>query len=765
MQLKPDTLLQNGKYKILRTLGQGGFGITYEAEHMVLHKTVAIKEFFMKDICNRDMDTSTVTVPSVGSQALVSKFKDKFIKEARTIWGLHHPHIVRVTDVFEENGTAYYVMENMKGGSLKSKVVADGPLSESNAEHYIRQVADALAYIHSENTVHLDVKPTNILLNDKGEAVLIDFGLSKHYDNAGDQTSSTPVGLSKGFAPLEQNRDGDVSQFRPSTDIYALGATMYFLVTGKVPPEASIVNEDGLSRPQGVSERIWGAIQQAMQPRQKDRPQDIAAFLALLNNQKETPIIKDIVDDEKTEVPVQKTPSTTPRKKWLKPLLACLAALAAVIAVVLGVKKCGQPVDNPLVPVVRVHDIGGGVYAYKVDGEEKPLNSDEVEQLLIDLLAKEDNPTITILADPDCPYSAVEPLKLLAERNHFSLSTDSTIPEEQSASESEALGSIKVVSDPSGATIWLDGKNTRKKTPYTLNDIAKGQHAVRLILDGYEEGNRTTQVLPSSVSTISLSLTPRTPGKEPNIELPDTDDQGEAEFHTSNDLIDNFLVLYWPTEFKSISAGQATTIKRYVNWLKANPDVKILVCGYSTKREGAPAINLKLAEECGAAVNAFIQEQGIAKSRIVLDYKGGVDYLFPGKEYRNAVMCTVLTDEGHEEPAASGQIATEMRQVNVFFNKESIVISSNEAAKLNSYADWLKANPSVNIAIAGHAAKGTGNASHHQHLAEERAATVKAYLLKRGIAESRIVSVVANGDRIQPFEEDELNEVVICTSY
>ena len=357
MQLKPGTLLQNGKYKILRTLGQGGFGITYEAEHTILRKTVAIKEFFMKDICNREMETSLVTTPSEGSKALASKFKDKFIKEARTIWGLQHPHIVRVTDVFEENGTAYYVMENMTGGSLKGKVEADGPLSESDAEHYIRQVADALAYIHSENMVHLDVKPSNILLNTKGEAILIDFGISKHYDNAGEQTSSTPVGLSKGFAPLEQGRDGDVSQFRPSTDIYALGATLYYLVSGKVPPEASIVNEDGLSRPQGVSDRIWNAIEQAMQPRRKDRPQDIAAFLSLLDSKTGTPVIEDIVDDEKTGVPLPKTPEpvpepapmpeqtappAAPRKNGLKPILACLATLAAIAAVVLGTRTCNH---------------------------------------------------------------------------------------------------------------------------------------------------------------------------------------------------------------------------------------------------------------------------------------------------------------------------------------------------------------------------------------------------------------------------------------
>lgn len=282
MHLKPYTVLQGGKYRIIRVLGQGGFGITYEAEQVLLCRKVAIKEFFMKDSCERDGDICHVTVGTGSQSNLVKKFRRKFIREAQMIAGMEHPNIIRVTDVFEENGTAYYVMDYLPGGSLADKVKKDGPLTEAKAEQYIRQVADALSYIHSRNTVHLDVKPSNILLNAKDETVLIDFGISKHYDDSGEQTSSTPIGISKGYAPLEQGRDGDVSQFKPSTDIYALGATLYYLITGIVPAEASIVNEDGLTRPQGITDRLWGAINKAMQPRQKDRPQSVDDFLSCL---------------------------------------------------------------------------------------------------------------------------------------------------------------------------------------------------------------------------------------------------------------------------------------------------------------------------------------------------------------------------------------------------------------------------------------------------------------------------------------------------
>ena len=294
MQLNPGTLLQGGKYRIIRVLGQGGFGITYEAEQVLLRRKVALKEFFMKDCCERVIGSDRVRAGAGSQRPVVEKFRAKFIKEAQMIARMDHPNIVRVTDVFEENETAYYVMNELSGSSLYSLVAFRGPLPEEDAEKYIREVAGALAYIHSLSTVHLDVKPSNILLNSRGEAVLIDFGISKHYDSAGEQTSSTPVGISRGFAPLEQGRDGDVSQFQPPTDIYALGATLYYLVSGTVPPEASIVAEDGIPRPAGLSNRLWNAISQAMKPFRRDRPQSIEDFLSLLDSYTLTDSISEV---------------------------------------------------------------------------------------------------------------------------------------------------------------------------------------------------------------------------------------------------------------------------------------------------------------------------------------------------------------------------------------------------------------------------------------------------------------------------------------
>ena len=442
--------MQGGKYRIIRTLGQGGFGITYEAEQVLLKRKVALKEFFMKDCCERDESTSNVTVGTGSQKALVAKFKDKFIREAQMMAGMNHPYIVRVIDVFEENGTAYYVMEAHNGGSLKDKVEKEGPMAESQAVKYIKQVADALAYIHSRNTVHLDVKPSNVLLDENGNAILIDFGISKHYDRSGEQTSSTPVGISKGYAPLEQSRDGDVSQFSPATDIYALGATLYYLVSGLTPPEASLIYEDGLSRPRGIPDRLWKTIEKAMQPRRKDRPQDINAFLSLLED---SSILKEpIYDEERTEVktPIvpsssyngrskknSKSSSSNPRMTWLWALFAGITAV--VVAVVL------------FVPTRR------------------------------------ENTVIAHL--PETPSPETQSL----EQNNvedYSASTQQAAPiakPKDNQPKQESFGSIKVISDPSGATIWLDGKNTGEKTPNTLENLSPGTHSIRMVLDGYIE--------------------------------------------------------------------------------------------------------------------------------------------------------------------------------------------------------------------------------------------------------------------------------------
>ncbi len=273
-ELKQGTSLQGGKYIIKRVLGQGGFGITYLAEQVSLRRDVAIKEFFMQDGCLRDQVTGRVTVPPTGAAARVEQFHKKFLKEARTLASLDHPYIINVIDVFEENGTVYYSMPYMSNGSLKSLVQQRGRLPEPQALRYIGQVVSALKYMHDRHICHYDVKPDNILLDSRDNAVLIDFGISKNYDSEGNETSTTPIGISEGYAPIEQYQG--ISGFSPASDIYALGATLYYLMMGQTPYSAiDRIQGKELAFPNAISEQTLLLIKQLMQLQKNERPQKL----------------------------------------------------------------------------------------------------------------------------------------------------------------------------------------------------------------------------------------------------------------------------------------------------------------------------------------------------------------------------------------------------------------------------------------------------------------------------------------------------------
>lgn len=286
--LQPNSTLQSGKYRILNVLGQGGFGITYLAENTMLDGKVAIKEFFFKEYCNRDEETSHVTIPTDGNRDIVERFKAKFIKEARTIFKLNHPNIVRILDVFEENGTAYYVMDYIEGESLGDMVKRRGAIPQAEAIGYIRETGSALTYIHSQSMNHLDIKPGNLMKRrDNNKIQVIDFGVAKQYDMVTSEgTTTTPVGISHGYSPSEQYQKNGVQSFSPQSDVYALAATLFKLLTGNTPPEAMIVQDEGLPidelREKGVTEPVIRAIDAAMQTRRK-RTQSVAEFLRNLD--------------------------------------------------------------------------------------------------------------------------------------------------------------------------------------------------------------------------------------------------------------------------------------------------------------------------------------------------------------------------------------------------------------------------------------------------------------------------------------------------
>ena len=287
MTLQQDYTLQDGNYRILKVLGQGGFGITYLAIQVRLDRKVAIKEFFMKDFCERNETTRQVTLGTAGSREMVNSCRKKFLKEAKHIAKLDHPNIIRIIDVFDENSTSYYVMEYIEGGSLSNKLGTTG-LSMSDATRYILQVAEALKYIHKQNIAHLDIKPSNIMLNGNDEIVLIDFGVSKQYDfSTGGQTSVSPVGCSSGYAPLEQYDPNGVKDFSPQTDIYSLGATYFKLLTGITPLNAFGITKDFLQenlKAKGVPIAVISIICKSMEKLKENRFSDVCSFIEVLNS-------------------------------------------------------------------------------------------------------------------------------------------------------------------------------------------------------------------------------------------------------------------------------------------------------------------------------------------------------------------------------------------------------------------------------------------------------------------------------------------------
>jgi formylglycine-generating enzyme required for sulfatase activity len=335
MTLHIDSTLQGGKYRILSVLGQGGFGITYLAEQTLLDSKVAIKEFFMKELCERDESTSHVTLGTSSNREMVERCRQKFLKEARTIFKLDHPNIVRIYDVFEENGTAYYVMDYIEGESLANMVKRRGALPEAEALNYIKEVGKALMYIHEKKINHLDIKPSNIMRREEdGRIMLIDFGVSKQYDLVTSEgTSTTPVGISRGYSPAEQYRQHGVQTFSPQSDVYALAATLYNLFTGVTPPEAMEVLDDGLPladlQVRSVSISIITALQKAMKGR-FERTQTITEFLSNLGDT----IGKKSDDTEVIGVVSSGTdPNSNPKSNprlFLKIVMAIVASLLIV---------------------------------------------------------------------------------------------------------------------------------------------------------------------------------------------------------------------------------------------------------------------------------------------------------------------------------------------------------------------------------------------------------------------------------------------------
>lgn len=290
-QLQINTTLQGGKYRIERVLGQGGFGNTYEGYNTFFDERVAIKEFFMQGLNDRDKESGSVSVSIESNKEQFLEQREKFKKEAQRIRKLSNPHIIKVHDLFEENGTTYYVMDFIDGESLAERLKRTvAPLSEEEVMNILPQLLDALKTVHDAGIWHLDLKPANIMIDKDGNVKLIDFGASKQLNaQKGGATTSTAISYTNGYAPREQ-MEQNYDKFGPWTDLYALGATLYTLLTNKRPPLPTDIDDDiskdkhlALPLPKGTSNELKDYILWLMQTNRNRRPQCIDDFIAQIN--------------------------------------------------------------------------------------------------------------------------------------------------------------------------------------------------------------------------------------------------------------------------------------------------------------------------------------------------------------------------------------------------------------------------------------------------------------------------------------------------
>jgi len=274
-------------YEFGSVLGQGGFGITYAGFDKNLNQNIAIKEYFPKAYAARDTSGKILTRSDSDNDVYDWGLK-RFIEEAQTLARFSHPNIVRVYSVFEANDTAYMVMEMERGVNIVEAAKKNKFPDEESLLGMIFQLLDGLEYVHAAGFIHRDIKPDNILIRDNLSPVLIDFGSARVA--IGNETQNLTSVVSRIFAPIEQYDSKGESKQGPWTDIYALGATLYRIITTKLPMDAlqrATAKLDGSGdpyisihefKPRGYSEKLLNAVDNALKLHSVERPQNIAAW-------------------------------------------------------------------------------------------------------------------------------------------------------------------------------------------------------------------------------------------------------------------------------------------------------------------------------------------------------------------------------------------------------------------------------------------------------------------------------------------------------
>ena len=401
--LRTGTIL-HGTYRIESYLSSGGFGNTYVATNVEFDERVALKEFFMKGVTQRDSDSLTVSVSNRDNTEQFEEQREKFKKEARRLRKLHNNHLVRVHDLFEENGTAYYVMDYVDGESLSALLKRTGqPLTEAEVWKILPQVLDALRTVHGQGIWHLDLKPSNIMMDRDGTVKIIDFGASKQMSGKqGGATTSTAVSYTNGFAPREQ-MEQNLDKFGPWTDLYALGATLYNLLSGKRPPLPTDIDDDtsadkhfALPLPAAVSQKMRQLVLWLMSTNRMLRPQSVeevqkrlqepAGSEVTIVGQKPKPAPRPQPEPTPEDDEYEDEDEDEPRPQYLKWLAIGGGALALLLAIIFGARGCGNAAHPGTTDSVsaeaadtvaaalslRSETLGNYEYSGDLDGQGRP---------------------------------------------------------------------------------------------------------------------------------------------------------------------------------------------------------------------------------------------------------------------------------------------------------------------------------------------------------------------------------------------------------
>ena len=299
------------KYLVGRVLGQGGFGITYVGWDLNLDIRVCIKEFYPSSTVNRDHRfTSCVNCNTTGMETGYAASRERFLREAKSLAKFRGEHqIVSTFDFFQANNTAYIVMEYVEGIDLARYVARrGGRIGMDETLRILKPAMEALSLVHASGLIHRDISPDNIMLHPRDGAKLLDFGAVRQLENPDTEkelTRSTEAILKNGFAPMEQYQSR--GSLGPWTDVYALSATIYYCVTGRIPTEAltRVMEETPLdwSGAEGITPEQIRVLEHGMAVRAKNRIQSVKELM------------EGLYAPEKTEpqtVPVKNTAKTEP---------------------------------------------------------------------------------------------------------------------------------------------------------------------------------------------------------------------------------------------------------------------------------------------------------------------------------------------------------------------------------------------------------------------------------------------------------------------